>query len=94
MENAFNNPTESITNKVEAIWAATCGSWQSSNIGNLESFLKECTSNGIDPQFCMSWLEQHGDSIQSWNSIRYTVQECVNRLTSTGSPFPEEGSNS
>ena len=41
----------------------------------------------IDPQYCMSWVEQHSNQIPNWSAISKVSLEWVNEHTSTGSPI-------
>ena len=41
----------------------------------------------IDPQYCMSWVEQHSNEIPNWSAISKVSLEWVNEHTSTGSPI-------
>jgi hypothetical protein len=79
----INEP--SIQKKMENVWSNTCGSWQNCNEETIQSFLAQCLDNNIDPQFCMSWVEQHQDEIPNWAEVSETSLEWVNEHTSTGS---------
>src|SRR3954452_7104163 len=78
---------ESIQTKMENVWSYTCGSWQNCNQETIQSFLAECLDHNIDPQYCMSWVEQHKDEIPNWSSISETSLGWVNEHTSTGLPI-------
>ena len=52
-----------IKQEMEHIWAETCGSWENCNEENIQSFLSQCYEKSIDPQYCMSWVEQHSNQI-------------------------------
>lgn len=75
-----------IKQEMERIWSETCGSWENCNVENIQSFLSQCSEKGIDPQYCMSWVEQHSHQIPNWSAISTVSLEWVNEHTSTGSP--------
>jgi hypothetical protein len=86
-----NNMTNSnvapfVQEKMEEILRNTCGTWENCNETTVQSFLSQCLKNNIDPQFCMSWVEQHKDKIPNWSAVSQTSLEWVNEHTSTGSP--------
>jgi len=72
MENIFNN---------------TCGSFENCTESSIQAFLQQCEENGIDSQFCMSWVEQHKSEIPNWQSVSKVSLEWMNEHTSTGSPI-------
>lgn len=76
---------DAIQKKMENVWGNTCGSWQNCNETTIQSFLSQCLDNNIDPQFCMSWVEQHKDQIPNWAAVSETSLGWVNQHTSTGS---------
>ncbi|MFB6468804.1 hypothetical protein ACE38V_18775 [Cytobacillus sp. Hz8] len=84
----MNDFESSIESKIERIWDNTCQSFQNCTSSNIQSFLQECLENQIDPQFCMSWVEQHKSEIPDWNSVSETSLNWINQHTSTGSPYP------
>ena len=75
----------SIQTKMENVWSYTCGSWENCNEATIQSFLALCLDYNIDPQFCMSWVEQHKAEIPNWNAVSQTSLGWVNDHTSTGS---------
>ncbi|MFS0636950.1 hypothetical protein AB1K84_13700 [Mesobacillus foraminis] len=75
-----------IKQEMEHIWAETCGSWENCNEENIQLFLSQCREKSIDPQYCMSWVEQHSGQIPNWSAISQVSLEWVNEHTSTGSP--------
>lgn len=77
----------SIQTKMENVWLNTCGSWNNCNKDTIQSFLAQCLEYNIDPQFCMSWVEQHRNQIPSWSAVSETSLGWVNAHTSTGSPL-------
>ncbi|MFC0273411.1 hypothetical protein ACFFIX_18585 [Metabacillus herbersteinensis] len=80
-----NNP--SIQTSLENIWINTCGSWQNCTETTIQSFLAQCQENNIDPQYCMSWVEQHRSQIPNWPEVSKVSLDWVNHHTSTGSPI-------
>jgi hypothetical protein len=88
-----NNP--SIQTKLENIWTNTCGSWQNCTETTIQSFLAQCQENNIDPQYCMSWVEQHREQIPDWPAVSKVSLDWINQHTSTGSPisFTEQDRN-
>jgi hypothetical protein len=87
MENQFSNFINdiSVQTKMENVWLNTCGSWENCNAETVQSFLSQCLDYNIDPQFCMSWVEQHRDQIPNWTAVSETSLSWVNEHTSTGS---------
>ncbi|WP_408008514.1 hypothetical protein ACJROX_28360 [Pseudalkalibacillus sp. A8] len=87
----FTNSTEnsSIQEKMEDIWRTSCRTWQNCNVSNVLSFLSQCQEHNIDPQFCMSWVEQHSDKIPNWQEVSNSTLNWINEHTSTGSPITE-----
>lgn len=77
----------SLQNKMEIIWKETCGSWENCTESTIQSFLAKCHENNIDPQFCMSWVEQYSTQIPDWNTVSKVSLDWVNQHTSTGSPI-------
>lgn len=77
----------SIYTKMENIWFNTCGTWQNCNQSTIQSFLSECLDYNLDPQYCMSWVEQHKSDIPNWEAVSETSLGWVNQHTSTGSPY-------
>lgn len=72
---------------MKRIWGDTCGSWENCNEENLQAFLTQCLEKGIDPQYCMSWVEQHSSQIPKWSVVSKMSLAWVNEHTSTGSPI-------
>ncbi|WP_216827576.1 hypothetical protein [Alkalihalobacterium elongatum] len=81
---------ESIQARVEDNFMNICDSWGNCNEENIQFFLAECYGQSIDPQFCMSWLEQHKEQLPNWSSLSVIAQEWINEHTSTGSPLSME----
>lgn len=76
-----------IKQEMERIWAETCGSWENCTQENIQSFLAQCLENGIDPQYCMSWVEQNNNQIPNWSALSKVSLDWINEHTSTGSPI-------
>ena len=76
----------SIQTKMENIFNNTCGTWQNCTESTIQVFLEQCLENNIDPQFCMSWVEQHKSQISDWQDVSKVSLDWVNQHTSTGSP--------
>ncbi|WP_286228428.1 hypothetical protein [Neobacillus mesonae] len=76
-----------IKQEMERIWAETCDSWENCTEENIQSFLAQCLEKSIDPQYCMSWVEQHSNQIPNWSAISKVSLDWVNEHTSTGSPI-------
>ncbi|MBB6444368.1 hypothetical protein [Bacillus benzoevorans] len=72
---------------MERIWGETCSSWENCNEETIQAFLTQCLEKGIDPQYCMSWVEQHSSQIPNWSVVSKMSLEWVNEHTSTGSPI-------
>jgi hypothetical protein len=87
MENQFSHFINevSLQTKMENVWLNTCGSWENCNQATIQTFLTQCQDYGIDPQFCMSWVEQHQDQIPEWTAVSAVSLDWVNQHTSTGS---------
>lgn len=79
----------SLQTKMENVWSNTCGSWQNCNELNLQEFLSQCLEYNMDPQFCMSWVEQHQGEIPNWPAVSSAALDWVNQHTSSGSPYSE-----
>ncbi|SNX74712.1 hypothetical protein SAMN05877753_11033 [Bacillus oleivorans] len=77
---------DQIQDQVNRIFKETCGSWQNCNQSNVLSFLAQCEEQGLDPQYCFSWLSQNKELISDWSHFSQVAQEWVNEHTSTGSP--------
>lgn len=77
----------SVQTQMKNIWQNTCGSWQNCTETTIQSFLAQCQEKNIDPQFCMSWVEQHKTQIPDWTAISKVSLDWVNQHTSTGSPI-------
>jgi len=77
----------SIQAKMENVWSYTCGSWQNCNEETIQAFLAKCLDYNIDPQYCMSWVEQHQNDIPNWSAVSETSLGWVNEHTSSGSPI-------
>jgi hypothetical protein len=77
----------SVQTQMKNIWQKTCGSWQNCTDTTIQSFLAQCQEKNIDPQFCMSWVEQHKTQIPDWTAISKISLDWVNQHTSTGSPI-------
>jgi trans-aconitate methyltransferase len=75
-----------IKDKMENIFQNTCGSWLNCTDTTIQAFLDQCEQNNIDPQFCMSWVEQHKSEIPEWVTVSKVSLEWVKEHTSTGSP--------
>lgn len=73
--------------KMEKIFQTTCGSFENCTESSIQSFLQQCEENGIDSQFCMSWVEQHKSEIPDWHTVSKVSLEWMNQHTSTGSPI-------
>ncbi|MGE8205651.1 hypothetical protein ACQKP0_13930 [Heyndrickxia sp. NPDC080065] len=82
-----NGKDLSLQTKMESIWVNTCGSWQNCTEKTIQSFLVQCQENNIDPQYCMSWVEQHKAQIPEWSAVSKVSLDWVNQHTSTGSPI-------
>ncbi|MBT2668501.1 hypothetical protein J7J00_23995 [Bacillus sp. ISL-4] len=78
---------ENIQMKMEHIWQDTCGSWENCTETTIQSFLAKSQEGNIDPQYCMSWVEQHKAQIPEWNAVSKVSLDWVNQHTSTGSPI-------
>ncbi|MGN7402897.1 hypothetical protein ACTHO0_23870 [Cytobacillus praedii] len=76
-----------IKQEMERIWGETCGSWENCTEENIQSFLAQCQEKSIDPQYCMSWVEQHSNQIPNWSAVSKVSLDWVNEHTSTGSPI-------
>jgi hypothetical protein len=77
----------SIQTKMENLFVNTCGTWQHCTESNIQTFLGQCQENNIDPQYCMSWVEQHKSQISDWQVVSKVSLDWVNHHTSTGSPI-------
>lgn len=75
----------SLQTKMENVFRSTCGSWQNCNEESIQAFLAQCLDYNIDPQYCMSWVEQHKDEIPNWTNVSEVSLGWVNEHTSTGS---------
>lgn len=75
----------SIQAKMESLLINTCGSWQNFTATSIQSFLTQCLDNNIDPQYCMSWVEQHKSQIPDWPTVSKVSLDWINEHTSTGS---------
>lgn len=76
-----------IKEDIERIFAETCGSWENCTEENIQSLLEQCEQKSIDPQYCMSWVEQHSNQIPNWSAVSKVSLDWVNEHTSTGSPI-------
>jgi hypothetical protein len=76
-----------IRTKMENLFENTCGSWENCTASTVESFLNQCQEQGIDPQYCMSWVEQHQSQIPDWQNVSKVSLDWINQHTSTGSPI-------
>lgn len=76
-----------IQTKMENLFKNTCSTWQHCTESNIQTFLKQCLENNIDPQYCMSWVEQHKAQIPHWQVVSRVSLDWVNQHTSTGSPI-------
>jgi hypothetical protein len=74
-----------LQTKMENAFKNTCGSWENCTKETIQSFLAQCLDQSIDPQYCMSWVEQHKDQIPNWTDVSQTSLGWVNQHTSTGS---------
>ncbi|UCZ53908.1 hypothetical protein LGQ02_03745 [Bacillus shivajii] len=52
--------------KMENIFHNTCGSWEDCNELDIQLFFQQCLKNHIDPNYCMSWVEQHKAQMPNW----------------------------
>ena len=77
----------SIQTKVENLFHNTCRTWDNCTEANIQSFLGQCLESNIDPQYCMSWVEQHKSQIPDWQIVSKVSLDWVNQHTSTGSPI-------
>ena len=75
----------SVLTKMENVFSNTCGSWENCNEATIQSFLSQCLDYNIDPQFCMSWVEQHQSEIPNWSAVSGASLGWVNEHTSSGS---------
>lgn len=75
----------SIQTKMENVWGYTCRSWQNCNEETIQSFLSQCLEYNIDPQYCMSWVENHQNEIPNWQAVSQTSLGWMNEHTSSGS---------
>lgn len=78
---------ENVQAKMESVWQSTIGSWQNCTESTIQSFLSQCLENNIDPQYCMSWVEQHKAKISDWSTVSKSSLDWMNQHTSTGSPI-------
>jgi hypothetical protein len=78
---------EDVQTKMENIWLNTCESWENCTETTIQSFLAKSLENNIDPQYCMSWVEQHEAEIPDWPDVSKVSLDWVNQHTSTGSPI-------
>jgi hypothetical protein len=78
---------KNIQSEMENIFNNTCGTFENCTESSIQSFLQQCEENGIDSQFCMSWVEQHKSEIPNWQSVSKVSLEWMNEHTSTGSPI-------
>ena len=78
---------QSIQTKMENLFENTCRTWQNCTESNIQSFLGQCLENNIDPQYCMSWVEQHKTQIPGWEVVSKISLDWINQHTSTGSPI-------
>ncbi|PLT35600.1 hypothetical protein [Bacillus sp. V5-8f] len=85
-ENLFS-PDPFVQEKVEDIWRTTCGTWKNCSESNIQELLLKCEEQGIDPQYCMSWVEEHSGNIPNWDGVSDAARQWVNNHTSTGSPI-------
>lgn len=83
----------SVYKKIEEIWRSTCGSWENCTESTIQSFLSECEQHSIDPQVCMSWIQQHDERIPNWSAVSDITREWVIEHTSTGSPISDSEGN-
>lgn len=88
-ENQFSNFINelSVQTKMENIWSNTCRSWENCNETNIQAFLSLCNEYHIDPQYCLSWVEQHSAEILNWETVSKTSLEWINQHSSAGSSF-------
>lgn len=82
-----------IQKRMENIWQSTCQSWKNCTETTIQEFLSECLNNNIDPQFCLSWVEQHKSNIPEWSAVSKVSLDWINRHTSTGSPITTKESD-
>lgn len=74
-----------IQTKMENIWLNTCRTWDNCNEITVQAFLSQCLDYNLDPQFCMSWVEQHMDQIPDWTAVSQVSLDWINQHTSSGS---------
>jgi hypothetical protein len=82
-----NEKDLSIHTEMENLFKNTCGTWESCTESTIQTFLAQCQENNIDPQYCMSWVEQHKSQIPDWQAVSQVSLDWVNQHTSTGSPI-------
>lgn len=80
-----------IQTQMQNIFINTIGSWEKCTLATIEAFLEQCQKNNIDPQYCMTWVEQHKDEIPNWSVISKESLDWVNQNTSTSSPISFDG---
>ncbi|MBU8906827.1 hypothetical protein [Desertibacillus haloalkaliphilus] len=78
-----------VNKKMEELFQETCGTWENCTETNIQSFLEQCRQQNIDPQYCMSWVEQHKSQIPDWESVSKVSLDWVNEHTATGSPVTD-----
>jgi hypothetical protein len=83
----------SLQTKIENIWSNTCGSWENCNETTIKSFLSQCDEYNLDPQYGMSWVEQHKEEIPNWTAVSEASLGWINQHTSTGSPYTASDEN-
>ncbi|MBS4171980.1 hypothetical protein KHA87_01715 [Bacillus sp. FJAT-49736] len=72
---------------MEKIWVDICGAWTNCSETTIQQFLAKCQEESIDPQYCMSWVEQHQAQIPNWEAVSKVSLGWINQHTSTGSPL-------
>jgi hypothetical protein len=72
---------------MENLFKSSCGTWKNCTESSIQTFLTQCQDKNIDPQYCMSWVEQHKSQIPDWQAVSKVSLDWVNQHTSTGSPI-------
>jgi hypothetical protein len=72
---------------MENLFKSSCGTWENCTESSIQTFLTQCQEKNIDPQYCMSWVEQHKSQIPDWQAVSQVSLDWINQHTSTGSPI-------
>lgn len=83
----LNDKENSIHTEMENLFKSSCGTWENCTESSIQTFLTQCQDKNIDPQYCMSWVEQHKSQIPDWQAVSKVSLDWVNQHTSTGSPI-------